>query len=70
MSFDKKEYWDNRSKGVRGQGHTVKPAHTTRRYGYGTHVTSPSKKPLGRYAIRKNTKRARLYEAQKLEGSV
>lgn len=58
MTFDKKTYRANRELGLRGQGNTVKES-SIDRYGNGNHVTTPSTKQVGKYALRKNTKRAR-----------
>jgi len=59
MAFDKEEYWDNRKKGLRGQGHTVKTKFVSKFPDYSSDAYEPKEKPLSRYAVRKNTKRAR-----------
>jgi hypothetical protein len=60
MAFDKEEYRKNRDAGHRGQGPTYRAAHLHRDW----RLTNKSEqwktqKQPGRYALRKNTKRAR-----------
>lgn len=65
MTINKEEYWKNRAKGLRGQGQRVRTSQLTGfAYADYTGPYKPSTKPLSRYAIRKNTKRARKYAAR------
>jgi hypothetical protein len=58
MVFSKERYWGLRGNGLRGQGPTTRESHPVRRL-YSSEQNPGVNKPLSRYAIRKNTKRAR-----------
>lgn len=57
MAFDKEAYWENRKAGIRGQGVIPEPEHIERETDENGQWIS-NKQP-GKYALRKNTKRAR-----------
>lgn len=71
MAFDKEQYWKNRKKGLRGQGPVYREHHLGRDWrltNWLPHPTKTEKKP-GRYALRKNTKRARLFARREAENA-
>lgn len=57
--FDKDDYSKRRKKGLRGQGEIARVSHIGKDYGGKSHVNPTSEKLPGKYALRKNTKRAR-----------
>lgn len=62
--FSKEAYKENRTVGMRGQGRRKH-----RLSGQTVHNVTPSKKPVGAKALRKNTKRARKAAAHELLAS-
>lgn len=59
MVFDKKAYWDRRERKLRGQGNRTRTSIVTPTMVPTTEGYKTKEKKLSKYAIRKNTKRAR-----------
>lgn len=66
MAFDLKKYWERRKKGLRGQGNTARTSVVIPVLSPNMEPYKHKEKALSKYAIRKNTKRAR--KAQKNAG--